>query len=192
MPVDLSTLRANARNLLKRYLRADETERTPILRAIAECFVDAREHFERPDGSPDWKGRTHAYRMWVRDTVTDAGVPKEEHATVQSAVRYHVGNVLRERLDEETREEYGLIQRSPRERSADRRESRTAILQALTSRDLSGGALMSLTAAHAVLNKVEPKDLDELEGHALTVADAALTELERKVRALRRRLASRD
>lgn len=186
---DLKTVQREGVRLLKRYLQASEHDRTPLLRQIAEILVEARGQFTRPDGSPDWKGRSHPYRMWVREAFTEAGVLKDDQAAVQAAIRYHVGVVLREVLDEETREEYGLIPRSPKERSQDRRESRTALLQALTSRDIAGGALVALSAAQAVFSKIEPKDFDDLDGHAAEVADAVLADLERRVKAYRRRLA---
>lgn len=191
MEKDLGALRRDVTRLLKKYLRTSDEERTPILRALAEDLVSAREHFTRDDGSPDWKGRSYPYRVWVRDVFADAGVPKDDLPTIQAAIRYHVGAVLRARLDEDTLAEYGLIPRSPKERSRDRRQGRTALLSALTSKDLAGGALMALTAASTVLSKVEPRDLDDLDGHAFEVAEATLGDLERRVKSLRRRLASR-
>lgn len=188
---DIAEIRRDAVRLLKKYLRAEEGETTPLLRQIAEVLVEARGTFTRDDGSPDWKGRTYPYRAWVREVFSDAGVPREDQATVQSAIRYHVGAVLRDHLSPEDLEDYGLIEKTPRERSADRRQSRSALIQALTSRDLAGGALMAITAAHAVLSKVEPKDLDELDGHTLDAATATLADLERRVKALRRRVAAR-
>lgn len=186
----LAACRREAVRLLKRYGRASEEERTPLLRSIAETLVEARSHFSRADGSPDWKGRTYPYRVWVRDVFTDAGIPREQQPTIQSAVRYHVGAVLRDRLDDETLADYGLIPRSPRERSADRRAGRSALLKALTSRDLAGGSLVALTAASTVLSKIDPADLDDLDGDALAVVEATLADLERLVKRLRRRVAT--
>lgn len=189
MTRSLTKTRSEVVALLKRYERAADEDRTPLLRTLAERLVDAREHFSRADGSPDWKGRSYPYRVWVRDVFSDAGTAKNMQATVQSAIRYHVGAVLRDRLDEATLADYDLIPKSPKERSADRRQGRTALLQALTSKDLAGGSLMALTAASTVLAKIEPGDLDDLDGHAAEVAEATLADLERRVKALRRRMA---
>lgn len=175
---------------LKKYRRAAPEARTPLLRALAECLVSAREHFEREDGSPDWKGRTYAYRTWVRDVYQDAGIPSDELATVQAAVRYHVGAVLRDRLDEETLSEYGLIERSPRERSQDRRAEKATLLSALSSRDLHGGALLAISTAFHLLQRLEATDLDALDTRERTVVEETLGDLERRVRQLRRRVTS--
>lgn len=177
--------------LLKRYRKASEEQRTRLLRELAGALVDAREHFQRPDGSPDWKGRSYPYRVFVREAYTDAGIPKDEQPTVQAAVRYHVGAVLRERLDDDTLADYDLIPRSPRERSQDRRESRSALLSALTARDLDGGALLALTTAYTLVARVEPKGLDGLDERTADVVAATLADLARRVNALQDRLAAR-
>lgn len=184
--VNLSQVRRTLVRLLKRYLGASEEERTQILRLIAETLVDAREHFGRPDGSPDWNGRTYPYRTWVRDAFEEAGVSREDVPTVQAAIRYHIGSVLRSRLDEDTLDAYGLIKRSPKERSADRRAERTAVVQALQARDVAGGALVALRAATSVLAQVEVKDFEELDPLGRAAADAALADLERRSRSFRR------
>lgn len=175
-------------SLLKKYARISEEQRTPLLRDLAEALVDARAHFERPDGSPDWKGRTYAYRVFVRDLYADAGVVRDEQASLQAAVRYHVGAVLRERLDDETLAEYDLIPRSPKERSADRRESKAALLSALTSRDLHGGALLAITTAYTLLSKIGAEAMDDLDQRSADVAHATLEDLLHRVEALLDRL----
>ncbi|MCL3837167.1 hypothetical protein [Aeromicrobium duanguangcaii] len=126
--MDRATCSQALLTLLREYQRADNTGRTPILRRIAETIVDLRATVERPDGSPDWKGRTHTYRSVVRDAYAESGMPQEVVATVQAAVRYHVGALLRERLDEETLQAYGLHRETPREKSKARRESRNLVV----------------------------------------------------------------
>src|SRR3712207_8497764 len=58
----------------------------------------------------------HAYRMWVRETYSLANVPAERLNAVQSAVRYHAGNILRELLSEEEQADLGLTKRSEERR----------------------------------------------------------------------------
>lgn len=174
--------------LLKRYLTASKEERTPILRQVAEVLVEARGHFLRDDGSPDWSGRTHPYRTWVREIYGIANVPPDSHATIQSAIRYHAGAVLRERLDEETLQAYGLMPQTPRERSFDRRQTRSALLTALTARDLAGGAMLALSTAFTVLTRVNPDEILALPARERAVAEETLGDLERRIRAIRRRL----
>jgi hypothetical protein len=187
----LTKARRETVHLLKEYLRADEEERTRLLRQIAESLVDARSMFLRHDGTPDWKGRTHPYRVWVRDAFADAGVRAEEQPTIQAAIRYHVSSVLRERLDDETLADYGLIPKSMKERSADRRQEKDALLKALTARDVGGGALMAIATANRVLAQVDTILIDGISPEEARVADQWLAEIERRVRQLRRRLAKR-
>lgn len=122
---ELESLPAIARKAVK-HLRAAQTAEgsalTDALRGVAEAFVAAREHFYTRDGEVDWRGRTHIYRAWVREQLGDAGVPDSERSRLLAAVRYHTGAVLRERLDDETLERYGLRSESPRERAVEQRE----------------------------------------------------------------------
>jgi hypothetical protein len=84
--------------------------------------VEARAHFFTKEGEPDWLGRTYAYRSWIRETMSDANVPGAEITSLQAAIRYHSGNILRRRLDQDTLDELGLVKSSPRERSIEKRE----------------------------------------------------------------------
>lgn len=186
----VKTARAKILKDLRRYLDAPEEERTPILRSVAETFIGARETFLRPDGTPDWNGRTHAYRAWVREIYGDLNVSKEDRATIQAAIRYHVGAALRKRLDDETLADYGLIQESPRERSKDRRDNRSALLSALTAREVAGGALIALSTAFTVLSKVDPAEIVALPERERAVAEDTLSDLEKRVRSIRRRVAN--
>jgi hypothetical protein len=180
--------RKEAVSLIKRYRRAAPEQKTTLLRQIAEVLVDVRQHFGRADGSPDWKGRTHAYRQYVAGIYGDAGLVGDEAATTQAAVRYHVGIVLRDRLDDDTLAAYGLIPRSPRERSQDRRAERTAIVHAVTHREVHGGALLAISTAFALLSRLDTAQLDELAERERGVAEETLADVERRVKALRRRL----
>lgn len=66
--------------------------------------------------------------MWVRETMNMANVQADELTTLQAAIRYHVGNIVRERMDSDTLENLGLRAESPRERSVEKRERNTEVL----------------------------------------------------------------
>lgn len=121
-PATLADIQSAATSALAGSLSAQDVERTELLRGVARNFVDARAHFFNRDGEPDWTGRTHAYRTWVREVMTKAHVPADEVTTLQAAIRYHSGNVLRERLGDEAIADLGLRKESPRERSVEKRE----------------------------------------------------------------------
>lgn len=102
---------------------------TEELRAAAQALVDAREHFHTKTGDTDWTGRSHAYRQWVRDVYATARVPAEDLTRVQTAVRYHVNNIIHDRLDPETLESIGLRAESTRERSMEQRAQKSDTLR---------------------------------------------------------------
>lgn len=124
----LPEIQKAATDAIYHSLGAPDTARTDLLREAARQFVDAREHFYTKEGDPDWLGRTHAYRLWVREVMSEAHVPGEEVTSLQAAIRYHSGNMLRDRLDDDTLDALGLKKSSPRERSVEKRERTSSTL----------------------------------------------------------------
>lgn len=173
--------------LLRRYLAAPEKERTPVVRAIAEVLVEVRGSFRRPDNSPDWRGRTNAYQAWIAEAYGEAGIPADKRASLQSLVGYHLGSALRKQLDAETLEEYGLAPETPKDRSNNRRRRHEEVVKALTSGELTGGAVMAITAALTVLKKATPRALDELDAPTRRVAIETLADIEQLAAVMHRR-----
>jgi hypothetical protein len=173
----LEDIRQAAVNGYRAALVSDEDERTPHLRDVAEAYIDAREHFYTKDGEPDWAGRSYAYRQWIRETVTLAHLPHDGKQSIQAAVRYHLGNILRDRLDADTLESIGLRKDSPRERSVEKRAGVNALL-----RLVSGGApldnlndvLDAAKAIHSALTRITPSDLPDSDA---ADAKAALADI---------------
>jgi hypothetical protein len=121
-PATLADIQKAAIESIHESLSAADTERTELLRDTARLFIDARAHFFTREGEPDWKGRTYAYRTWVREIMSAAHVPGEEITSLQAAIRYHSGNLLRDRLGDDAIADLGLRKESPRERSVEKRE----------------------------------------------------------------------
>ncbi|UIW13280.1 hypothetical protein SEA_CREWMATE_28 [Arthrobacter phage Crewmate] len=121
-PSTLADIQKAATESIHSSLSAADTERTDRLRDAARFFIDARAHFFTREGEPDWRGRTYAYRTWVREVMSSAHVPGDEVTSLQAAIRYHSGNLLRDRLDEDAIADLGLRKESPRERSVEKRE----------------------------------------------------------------------
>lgn len=157
----LDALQRDAVRALKKRASASPGERTAYLQSVATNFVDAREFFFTKEGEPDWQGRTHAYRSWVRETMTLAGVPTDELANVQSAIRYHTGNIVRERLSEEQLEDAGLTAAGPRERAAALREHQAEVLALV-----DGGAMIADGASLRQLASVIRKALRRVDRSA--------------------------
>src|SRR5919205_1123942 len=72
------------------------TSSTDTLRELAPIIVNLRRHFTLSNGVPDWSGRTPDYRRAVAELYARARIPNEQLTAVQQALRYHVGNLLRE------------------------------------------------------------------------------------------------
>ena len=116
---DLSDLQDAIVREIRRYFRAEGPESTLLLRQVARLMVEARSRFTLLDGTPDWQGRSGDYRRWIGEAFTQAGV--EDRHNLQSALRYHTGLLIRERLSERELEEFGFIKASPREVVGERR-----------------------------------------------------------------------
>lgn len=92
---------------------------TQTYRELATVLVDLRKRFKRND-KPDIAGRSQDYRNTVAKMYEDAGVPADSASNIQAAIRYHIGNVLREKFTEEQLAEAGLSTEGPRDRTRNR------------------------------------------------------------------------
>lgn len=106
-----------------------ESGRTQVLRSLAEVVVELRSR-TLENGTPDWAGRSWEYRQAAHAAYEAAGIPADAQAGIQAAIRYHVGNLLRERLTPEELQRAGLLGVSPRERIAAQRASLVADAEA--------------------------------------------------------------
>lgn len=188
MPKTRASLESEAVRLLRgiRALGEDEKERRSILlRDLAETLVTLREHFLTDDGRPDMGGKTWAYRSMVRDLYAEANVPPAEVPSLQAAVRYHIGNVLRERLSEEELEDLGLSKASPRERVREAHNQRSAVLSALKGGGGDPDVLRAITAALVILDKIPVERVAALRGNDKRQARAALRAIAEKATSLR-------
>ena len=162
----LADLQTEAVEQLRRSFSATDAERTDRLRAVARAFVAAREHFYTKEGEPDWHGRTYAYRTWVREVTSLANVPADSLSSTQAAIRYHVGNVLRERLDDDQLAELGLRKESPRERSVEKRErisEALALVSGGTALDDADAILDAAKAITGILRRINASGLTPAE-----------------------------
>jgi hypothetical protein len=112
--INLEEVRSLALALLRAW--PDHPERhTEILEGLAMMLVDARSQFTTDDGV-DWGGRSWDYRQWVSKLYDDAGLDDVYRRKIQASVRYHVGNLLREKVDPSELERVGLLASSPKDR----------------------------------------------------------------------------
>ncbi|WDS52131.1 hypothetical protein SEA_UTZCHIPS_25 [Microbacterium phage UtzChips] len=123
----LNSIRTRAANGMRGYETHAGAERTLFAKEVAEALIEARTHFVTRDGKPGYLGRSGDYRAFVAEALTEAGVPRENRAALQAAIRYHVSPLLRERFGEEV-EALGLEPGSSVERARRRKERDSRIL----------------------------------------------------------------
>lgn len=187
-PTPLDEIREKAATAMRGYLSDGKNARTLRAKQIAEALVEARAHFETRDGTPDYLGRSYAYRTWVSDTLEAAGVPKGDRASLQSIVRYHVSPLLRERYGAEVTK-LGLEEGDLKERQRRARERDARIVSIF-----SGGgeltevedALLVANLSRLAVNRVSGVPKSDKSG-AAQVRDA-FENLEKAVGAARDRL----
>jgi hypothetical protein len=177
-------------NALRRYVSArdeDSWRKTPYLRAVAEQFVILRELFLNERGEPDWRGQTWEYKQAVQEVFTLGGIPSDEHETVSAAIRYHVGNILRDKLDESEITGIGLRVAKPSERGNERRARQQETLAKLQGAGKSASADL-LSSSLAMLSEVEPDSIRMAGIRERHEIEKLLRKLAREVAALQEKI----
>lgn len=169
----VETLVSHSASLLAEYLDAGRT-RTDLLKEIAEDVVELRSMHHLEDGQTDWSGRSPEYRRAVSELYRRARVPHEQLDTVQAALRYHVGNLLRQRATAEDLAGVGLSATSPKERLARQR----AVVNALAAVE-DGGNIRTdpprlLAFAEVLVGLVDAKAVAALSVPALVASQMSL------------------
>lgn len=166
-----------------RALRAavDRERQTTLAREIAEGSVALREFYE-VDGQPDYAGRSHAYRVTMRDLWSKAGfADAAERDAAQARVRYHVGNIVRERIPAEQIEAAGLQGPSPREQTTERKRAVAALAQAASSAplgDTDADLVRAVGASLAILLRLDPDRVAAVKGRERGLVVATLRRIE--------------
>lgn len=164
----LTDLQAEGQNLIQQWAELEES-RTQILRRLADVVVSIRQGFLTEDSRPDWRGSSWEYRQFIGEMYEASGVPPDSASNIQAALRYHVGNRLREVVPAEELEEAGLLASSPKDRMMSARQEMQALAVAM-SEDLQSGDLATRRerygrlseAAVALSDKMASFEVDEL------------------------------
>lgn len=160
---ELSRIQDTAVRALRDWLNGPEDAKTGLLRRTGNLFVAARQHFVTRTGEPDWLGRSHAYRAWVRETTSLAGIPADQTTGLLTSIRYHAGNALRARLDEATLADLGLLKAAPKERQQERNADLSRTLSVLDGGRVTDGPTMVETL-HTALRLLRRLDLGAVPG----------------------------
>lgn len=179
---DVRTVQSALVKVLREYSRG-AGDGTALLRRAAEMQVELRQYFHRADGEVDWLGKSYAYRQLMTETYGLAGILPSERKKLGDAVRYHVINVLRERLSPEEIAALDLREQDGPARAKETRERTRAIVDAATAEGavagVHGGPIRLLAGSVAVMSLVKADSIREL-------SEAEREELIREATALRR------
>src|SRR5690606_21057000 len=146
-----------------------------------------REHFVTDTGSPDWTGRTWAYKNTVIQMYQDAGYTQAQWQALGSSVRWHVGNVLRERLTDAEIADAGLLDTSPLERERARNLTRDEAVRVL-HRPVEDAAdtVRSLATAVTLMEKIPIERVEGLGARQRKIAREALDRIASHAELLRK------
>lgn len=180
-PISIAELRSEGTSLIRHWVEIEET-RTEVLRRLAEVVVSIRSQFFDNEGRRDWAGHSWDYRQFVSEMYAAAGVAPDSQENIQAALRYHVGNLLREVAPPDELAAVGLLPTSPRDRMATARAEIQAIAVALTE-DLQSGDRKTRMARYGKLvdaAAVLTEKMAHFEVSEMPVGQArkALTEVE--------------
>ena len=134
--------------------------KTSEMRHAANLMIDLREFFTNTEGLPDYRGRSWAYRQTVNEALDYAGLTGEERAKVMSALRYHVSNLLRERLTAEQLADYGMIAATSVERQRESRKVRARMARIAARGERISDvdeARDALAVVNTLLRNIEPR-----------------------------------
>ncbi|MER5501364.1 hypothetical protein ABT096_29745 [Streptomyces sp. NPDC002561] len=177
-------------------------QQTTLLKNLAVVIVSLR--IQRGD----LRGASHEYRQIVADMYRAAGIDPDNSTNLQSAVRWHIGNLLRRAATPRELERADLKPTSPLERLQDARKVDAAIVKAAkvsaaadaakssrkkgTKTEPDVGAAIKATADHLRLAKVAADVLGKLDRHVITkdMADGQRKALDRELAAMERKIAS--
>lgn len=176
MSRDHAPLIDRAARLLGDYVATGRT-RKDILKDVAEALVELRATYSLEDGRRDLGGRSPAYREAVSEIYSRAHVPRDKYDTVQAALRYHVGNLLRERFDADELAAVGLKSTSPKARLARTRDVVAAMSKSGSVAELTSDPARLLVYAEALVEHVDHERLAALAGPERLAARRALAGL---------------
>lgn len=160
-----------------------EPERTALLRRLAVILVELRSRNATEDGNTDWAGRSGPYREAVARIYEQSRLDPDERATMQAALRYHVGNVLREVAPEDELAELGMMAKRPVDRVKATRERLAALARAgaVAQNGTTADPVRQVLAARVLLENIaaDPAALDGQtdKRREVTKAVAAIEEL---------------
>ncbi|MFE6493406.1 hypothetical protein [Streptomyces sp. NPDC057748] len=175
-------------------------QQTTLLKNLAVVIVSLRVQRN------ELRGTSHEYRQLVADMYRSAGIDPDKSTNLQSAVRWHVGNLLRRVATPRELERADLKPTSPLERMQDTRAANAALVKAArvsadadsstkasrAKSDADPGQVVKATADHLRLAKVAAEIVGKLDKRVITkeMTDGQRKALDRELSGLERKIAS--
>jgi hypothetical protein len=176
---------------------------TILLKNTAAVLVALRAKCLDGDGRPDYMGRSSEYRRLAGEVYRNIGVGGQLERT-QQAVRWHIGNLLREVLTVDELQDYELVKDSPAIRQQVSREAKSALEAAGRSQivDVRAGeptitraVADQVTLGKSIRNIVTSLDVEaisNLSDKKRAALDEQLAEAQRVIAHLRRHTRKRS
>lgn len=181
--VTLTAVQAEAVRWLGAYMDSGR-QRTDHLRKAAEAVARLRGFFWLRDGVTDWGGRSTAYRALIREVYVGAGIGMDIRDSVQSAMRYHVGNYLRENVPAHDLALCGFGEESPKERTRRHRDVVAALATSGSVAEVTGDPVRLVQMTDVLLAAAGDAGLASLTEAQAEQARAILASIQGKVEVL--------
>lgn len=202
---DEALLVARGTAYVKEYAKVEEHP-TILLKNLAVVLVELRKRCVDGEGRRDMGGRGYDYRQKAGKLYKDSGLGADRTSGIQQAVRWHIGNLLRDELTEEELAEYTLKPTKPLERQQTQRAENAVVLASARVTDLavtSASAPVSvratadqLTIGRAIHRQIEGLRTDiissEMTDGQREALDAELAAAQQLITKLRRHTRKRS
>lgn len=163
----------------------EKHHRTALLEELAPVIAELRSRCRLKDGRPDWSGRSHEYRQHMSAIFAKAGVSVDDRDRLQTALRYHVSSIIRDRATKDELISAGLDPVKPKERLRGTREA----LQAMKKKSAQRHEVAKLTTyAQALLDYVDDRAVARLDQDHAEISRLALEASRGRVEELLARL----
>ncbi len=114
--------------LLRVYL--DRGKSKAVIQDASQEIVELRGMFTHDEGQ-DWRGQSGEYQHAIAEVWSRLELQQKERNTVQSLVRFHISNILAEKLSPEEKKRLNIKDKSPNARKKQGRDLNAAAASAV-------------------------------------------------------------
>ena len=159
---------------------------TTNIRNAANLLIDLRLEYFDKHGNVDLMGNSYSYRKAVAEIMSRANVAGDERARVMNAIRYHIGNSIRDRFSAEELKEMGFHELSPLERQKIDREQKARVLRTATvPEEMITDPNEVIAALRSAANLLDNIEMTEFSAVEVKMASVMLEHLRHRLSELR-------